>query len=130
MFFSILIFNRCCLYLGIRLRNFFFVVFFDVLLIKYTKNSIINSVILIDENSGRNAFRPEKKKRVPPISFVLDTTKYISMELQGRVPCKNYIPTMRYILFFLILEKYFRNKIIRFCCKKYIYTVVKEIYMI
>ena len=85
------------MYLGIRLRNFVVEVFFDVLLIKYTKNSIINSVILIDENSGRNAFRPEKKKRVPPISFVLDTTKYISMELQGRVPCKNYIRTMSYI---------------------------------
>ena len=82
--------------LGYPSQNFFFVVFFYVLLIKYTKNSIINSVILIDENSGRNAFRPGKKKRVPPISFVLDTTKYISMELQGLVPCKNYIPTMSY----------------------------------
>ena len=87
------------MYLGIRLRIFVVGVFFYVLLIKYTKNSIINSVILIDENFDRNEFRSKKKKRVPPISFVLDTTKYISMELQGRVPCKNYIRTMRYTIF-------------------------------
>ena len=86
--------------LGYPSQNFFVVVvFFYVLLIKYTKNSIINSVILIDENFDRNSFRSKKKKRVPPISFVLDTTKYISMELQGRVPCKNYIPTMRYEMY-------------------------------